>query len=346
MNANEKPPIRIACFDFDGTLRDGLAEKTFAFAKAAEITARLTNATGLRPFGEDDMRRLAGRSIRDICLDVWPKNVRPEIDDDAFASTFERTWSGIYEVKRAPDDMKARVGESLDFLPDETRAANDDMPGAEWFPGVRETITRLSDKGIFVGILSNTPEVSSLRNEAHSGGFGELFDEIHTGAPVKAGKPDPRSVIHFAALAWCDENRPVLGKNIREARDACDSERYAEALEEATASLCADGRKIEIIMIGDGIPDIVAATAAAAAIKARDEADRNVRISSLALTYGFMREEDLVAKGPTAISRSPMETVDKIIAWERNTGREEDRKIQASAKNEPDGIRPKTSIER
>jgi phosphoglycolate phosphatase-like HAD superfamily hydrolase len=169
--------------------------------------------------------------------------------------------------------------------------------------------------GVYVGVLSNTPEAESLRNEVASGGVLPYTDCVFTGSPVGKGKPDAYALLHFAISAWGARDDNGALDTLNEAYARKDAASYVGAADQILESLKRAGTEIHILTIGDGIPDIKVGRNARELLAAKGFADDQIRISSLALTYGFMTEQQLAQENPDSWGHSPREMATQTKGW-------------------------------
>lgn len=306
--------IVLTCFDFDGTLRDGLKEKVFAFQTAIEITSRIMGFSTDRPYLDDDMRALAGVAVGKIAVQHWPEAYASGTpSQEAFRQVYEQVWKDIYNFYNITQRDPSGTPPTTAFTDEEKQKIIEGMPQAAWFDGAKDLLVDLHDRGVYTAVLSNTPEVTSLKNEVASGGVLDAVDCVFTGSPVGMGKPNAYALLHLIAMSWTKEKDPELNAAIQEAYDQKNAELYKERVDASLSRIAADGSKISVLVIGDGLPDIRVAKNAAETLRAFGI--KNASLETLALTYGFMTKEQLAPEEPDLWAFKPREMVSQTTVW-------------------------------
>lgn len=162
--------IEAVVFDWDGTLVDSKAVLVEAFqATTEEVLGRTYPST----HEETEMIiQLRG--------------------EDAFAL-----------IAEGDAELAARI--TTAFHPHYVSRAERALP----FPGTLETLQRLHDAGLKIGVATSKARVR-LDLEAERTGIGRFLDEEISGDEVKAAKPDPESVIEVIRRLGTDPARTLF----------------------------------------------------------------------------------------------------------------------------------------
>lgn len=163
-------PIEAVVFDWDGTLVDSRAVLVEAFqATTEEVLGRTYPST----HEETEMIiQLRG--------------------EDAFAL-----------IAEGDAELAQRIATA--FHPQYVLRAERAQP----FPGTLETLQRLRDAGLKIGVATSKARVR-LDLEAERTGIGKFLDEEISGDEVKAAKPDPESVIEVIRRLGTDPARTLF----------------------------------------------------------------------------------------------------------------------------------------
>ena len=148
--------IRLVIFDFDGTIAD--TRKAIVLSKQAT------------------MRKL-GLPVR---------------DDEACASTIGLPADKGYRLL-FPDMSDEMIKRCIDVARDEFARTKEEYPPTV-FPGVKEVVNELSERGIMRSIASSRNN-ASLRDFLKSWGMSELFPYALGADDTKKHKPDPEPVL-------------------------------------------------------------------------------------------------------------------------------------------------------
>ena len=156
--------------DLDGTLVDSVPDL------AAAIN-RMLAPRGLAPYSEPEIKAMVG--------DGTPKLV-------------ERAFAG----RHTPEDATAHA----DFLADYALHTTD---VTRPFPGVPETLARLSDSGWRLVVCTNKPEAPARTLLANLGLLG-FFSTLGGGDSFPFRKPDPRFLAATLDAAGATQNRAIM----------------------------------------------------------------------------------------------------------------------------------------
>lgn len=305
--------IKVVEFDFDGTLRDGLKEKVFAFQKASEVTSRILGLGELKEFTEETMRTWAGVPVGEIAVNVWPEAAKQSAN---YRSVYEQAWDDVYNHYNIEVRGKDADEVKTPFTDAEKASIINDMPPSPWFEGTQDLIKDLDGKGVFVGILSNPPSISALKGEVATGGVLGNVKDVFTGSPFGIGKPHPDALLHGMAAAWAEAHDEVAAKNLKTATDNVDLDAHYDALKDITTAMILSDYdwKMDVLMIGDGAPDLRVATAARTVVNSLGLGSQ-VTVNSLGLGYGWQYPKDLVKLNPSAWAKTPTHMAEQINTW-------------------------------
>lgn len=164
--------MTIAIFDLDGTLADTLKD--------------LADATnyGLRQLGYpvhdyDSYRYFVGNGVQKLCFRALPEKKKDETD--RLLGLFSEYYSAHFLDKTA------------------------------LYPGIKETVSRLSDAGIVCAIATNKPQ--DFARQIASALLPEIeFIKVLGGCPERQKKPDTAIINEiFAALPGAPEHAYMIG---------------------------------------------------------------------------------------------------------------------------------------
>jgi phosphoglycolate phosphatase len=112
-------------------------------------------------------------------------------------------------IKRAmgPDASEAVVAEALAFFLRYYRAHA--LEHTHFYPGIRESIDELSQRGHYLSVLTNKP-VRISRDILASLGVGPLFSWIYGGDSFAAKKPDPIGVSTLLSQTETESRHAVM----------------------------------------------------------------------------------------------------------------------------------------
>ncbi|HBM90957.1 MAG TPA: hypothetical protein DD400_03650 [Rhodospirillaceae bacterium] len=301
-------------FDFDGTLRDGLNEKVFAFQTVAEITWRLLKIKGeIREYDKPAMQERAGRPVGEIGKEYWHKGF--EQKGNLFTETYNKVWGDLYGYYRADEKEKTRLATSgkTSLTQEEMRHISTNMPPAPWFEGTQKLVEDLYKEDFPVGILSNTSTVASLEGEVDSGNILPFVPIVHTGSPVDTGKPHGYALLHCIAAAWSQEKAPELLETLNQSVGNKDSKTHKETIDKILNLINKSEKEIRVLVVGDGAPDMEVAQNAREALKSFTNATWN--IETLAVTFGFQTRKALEKHEPTGIVGRPEDMNKEVLKW-------------------------------
>ncbi len=321
--------LNILVFDFDGTLRDGLAEKTFAFAYAAKVTFNMLRESGdlsaeeltliNKPYTEDDMKAYAGRPPDEIAKIHW-------VNSQTFGDLYKKVWDGIYAIYRAnrdPNTSNIIVPDAVktDFLDAEVQHIVRNMPRSQWFPGIEDMAIKASEHA-YMAVLSNTPTLEGLVGEVMSGACGASFDHIYSGAVLSKeyGKPNAPALLHIVAKAVARLYNPGLADRLADDPLNGDPEETIQknlsAMKEAWQIVRNLDLRVNVAIAGDADADM------AAGMNARNVLEeerllwpRHVRIDRVPVLYGWQGPDKLMPFSPRYVIHTPNALAQWTALW-------------------------------
>lgn len=177
-------PVARVTTDVDGVLLD--ADDTLYDTRSAMHTAGTVAAAALWPGADPERIRLAGVRFRDDPGGHFRAYARGEVEFAAMRR--ER----VADLARWLDQP---VG---DGLWDAFEAAYEPafLTAVSAFDDVRPTVAALQDRGLVVGVLTNSSATYTAR-KMRAAGLDGLFEVVCTRDTLGVGKPDPR-VFHEA----------------------------------------------------------------------------------------------------------------------------------------------------
>lgn len=151
---------------------DGVIVDSEAFYQ--EVLARFVREHGL-DVSDDELRGLIGCAQQHF--------------DKTLVAWYEALGAGTLSVAEA----KRRYRLWRDRIPCDYRSL--------LFPGVREAVQGLADRGVRLALASSSPR-SNIREVLGACCLSRAFEVVVSGAELVASKPDPRDLPARAAPAW------------------------------------------------------------------------------------------------------------------------------------------------